>query len=113
MYDTLSIKDQCKYVNGRYIVCEIMVSTETAMCGNCVNSVEDACLSFFQMPTYDSCRMILFQVIKNIIISSDHQLLLELVVYGSPYHGLHIKVQIFKVVCILLLQQQNTFCNYL
>ncbi len=38
----MSIKEQCNYVNGRYV----HGLTETTMCGNCADSVESA---FFQM----------------------------------------------------------------
>lgn len=51
--------------------------TATATCVNCVDSVEDAYNYFFKCPKYESCRITLFQAIKIIIISSDHQLLLE------------------------------------
>lgn len=51
--------------------------TATATCVNCVDSVEDAYNYFFKCPRYESCRITLFQAIKIIIISSDHQLLLE------------------------------------
>lgn len=72
--------------------------SETAMCGNCANSVEDVYHYFFKCHKYESCRITLFQAIKNIIISSNQQLLLELMLHGSPNHGHNINVQIFKAV---------------
>lgn len=54
------------------------------MCCNCVDLVEDAYHNFFICSKYESCRNTLFQAIQNIITSTDSQLLLKLLFYGSP-----------------------------
>lgn len=38
---------------------------------NCANIIEDAYHYYFKCLKYESCRITLFQAIKNIIISSD------------------------------------------
>lgn len=38
--------------------------SETAMCGNCANSVEDVYHYFFKCPKYESCMITLFQALK-------------------------------------------------
>lgn len=72
--------------------------TETALCGYCVDSVEDDYHYFFKRPKYESCRITLFQAIENAIISSNNQLLLELMLYDKYNQGLNINVNKSKAV---------------
>lgn len=58
----MSIKEQCKYVIADMYNHGL---TKTAMCGNCVNSVEDVYHYFFQCAKYESCTVTLFSSHKK------------------------------------------------
>ena len=75
--------------------------SDTPMCEHCIDSVEDAHHYFFTCPKYTNFRDVLCQTIQN-IFDCDHIFDLDLLLYGSPDHGLNINTQIFEAVHIYI-----------
>ena len=67
------------------------------MCEHCTDSVEDAHRYFFTCPKYTIFRDVLCQTIQN-IFDGDHSYDLDLLLYGSPKHGLNFNTQILEAV---------------
>ena len=71
---------------------------DTPECTNCIDSVENAYHYFFVCPKYTYHRNTLLQAIQDITNGYDQQPSLELLLYGSPSHGLKINIKIFEAV---------------
>ena len=68
--------------------------SDTPMCEHWIDSVEDAHHYFFTCPKYTKFRDVLCQTIQN-IFECDHIFDLDLLLYGSPDHGLHFNTQTY------------------
>ena len=71
--------------------------SDTSVCGNCTDFIEDAYHYFFVCSRYATFRFTLFQSIQN-ITGNIYQPELELLLYGHPNYTLNVNIKIFEAV---------------